>query len=261
MFVRYRKIVADGHQPRGVHAKIACQGRCAAHPGRYGFRGRRAGQCPVKPRCRWRIGLGAVDTAIAIHIPAPYRLQVQLVENRRVEGKVRQELTSISCSVDGHLLPEFWRGVDPAFAATIKKASVDGHRWLSVEVGFDPALVARTPRQIGTCFGCGTGSVLGSGLPRLDRPGKPARSESLRMVIHQRIPWPMQAERDRAEARSDFAFWKAAHDGQIKHIEGHEKVIATANKEITEARANVPRNGRRLDRRRLAGSQGLIATA
>jgi len=48
----------------------------------------------------------------------------------------------------------------------------------------------------------------------------------------------MQAERELAEARADFAFWKAAYDGQIEHIEGHEKVIATANKKIAEARAN-----------------------
>jgi hypothetical protein len=40
------------------------------------------------------------------------------------------------------------------------------------------------------------------------------------------------------EARADFAFRKAAYDGQIKHIEGHEKVIAEANKEIAGAREN-----------------------
>ena len=48
----------------------------------------------------------------------------------------------------------------------------------------------------------------------------------------------MQTERKIAEARSDFAFWKAAYDGQIKHIEGYEKVVAKANKEIAEAREN-----------------------
>jgi hypothetical protein len=48
----------------------------------------------------------------------------------------------------------------------------------------------------------------------------------------------MQTERELAEARADFAFWKAAYDGQVKHIEGHEKVIARANKEIAEVREN-----------------------
>jgi len=48
----------------------------------------------------------------------------------------------------------------------------------------------------------------------------------------------MQAERERALARADFRFWKDWHDGEIRQIEGNEKIIAIANKEIAEARAN-----------------------
>jgi hypothetical protein len=173
------------------------------------FRGRRAGQCPCKPRCRWRIGAVGAELALA-----PYRLQVELVENRRIDGKVRQEHIADLGSVDGWLLHEFWAGLDLDAVAETKTEDWDTRSIKARMVFWDQAE------------------------PRLDRLANRLDPKIFRMAIHQRIPWPMQAERELAEARSDFAFWKAAYDGQIKHIEGHEKVIATANKEIAEAREN-----------------------
>jgi hypothetical protein len=210
MFVRYRKLPCDGFQPRGVAAKIACAGRCGAVPGRWGMRGRRAGQCPVKPRCRWRIGLGTVELAF----PQPYRLQVQLVENRRDGGQVRQEYVATLGSIDGWLVPDFWAGLDPDIVAKIKSEDWDTRSIKARMAFWDQAK------------------------PRLDRLANRLDPKAVRLAIHRRIPWPMQDERDLAEARADFSFWKAAYDGQIKHIEGHEKVIARANKEIAEAREN-----------------------
>ena len=186
-----------------------CRDRCGATRGNAFFRSRRAGQCPCKPRCRWRIG--AVGDELAL---APYRLQVELVENRRVDGRVRQEHVADLGSVPGWLLPEFWAGLDPETVAKTKTEDWDTRSIKARMAFWDQAK------------------------PRLDHLANRLDPKTFRMVIHQRIPWPMQTERKIAEARSDFAFWKAAYDGQIKHIEGYEKVVAKANKEIAEAREN-----------------------
>ena len=60
----------------------------------------------MKPRCRWRIG---VDHGLAL---VPYRLHVQLAENRRVDGKVRQEHVADLGAIDGAMLADFWAGID-----------------------------------------------------------------------------------------------------------------------------------------------------
>jgi hypothetical protein len=73
----------------------------------------RDGRCPMKPRCPRRIGLSEL---LAEPI-APYRLQVALIENRRVAGRVRQEHVADLGSVAGYLLPEFWTSLDPAIKA------------------------------------------------------------------------------------------------------------------------------------------------
>jgi hypothetical protein len=43
--------------------------------------------CPAKPRCRWRIG-----TAAGLNLK-PYTLLVSLVENTRVDGKIRRSIS------------------------------------------------------------------------------------------------------------------------------------------------------------------------
>jgi hypothetical protein len=61
----------------------------------------------MRPRCRWRIG---VEHGVELQ---PYRLLVSLIENRRVDGKVRQEHVASLGAIDGHLLPSFYAGIDP----------------------------------------------------------------------------------------------------------------------------------------------------
>ena len=71
------------------------------------------------PRCRWRIG---DDEQLA-----PYRLKVLLVENRRVNGKVKQETIAQLGSIDATWLPEFWGGIDQKAAAKLKTKNWEMH--------------------------------------------------------------------------------------------------------------------------------------
>src|SRR6516162_988788 len=109
MFVRYRKLTRGGDRPRGVQAKIACPGNCLR---RYRYDGKTPRpnlHCPFKPRCRWRIGLdpeAGFDLALV-----PYRLQVQLIENRREGSRIRQEHVADLGAVDAWFIPEFWVGL------------------------------------------------------------------------------------------------------------------------------------------------------
>jgi hypothetical protein len=205
MFVRYRKLTRGGSPPRGVQAKIACQGQCLR-------RGRDSVPCPFKPRCRWRIGL---DREAGLHVAlAPYRLQVQLIENRREGGRVRQEHVATLGAINAWFVPEFWHGIDPAVVAKIKADNWDA---LSVK--------ARAAFWEGA-------------KPRLDRLVNRIDPKTLRMAIHQRIPWPMQAEREEAEAREDFRLWQSLHGQSLKIAESNEKLAATATANAAEARQN-----------------------
>jgi hypothetical protein len=106
MFVRFRERINDGRQPDFIESKLQCAGRC-----RPGLRDRRAGPgaryfsgCPFKPRCRWRIKGDLV----------PYRLLVGLIENQRVDGKVRQTHVADLGAIDGYMLPSFFSEPMPA---------------------------------------------------------------------------------------------------------------------------------------------------
>ncbi len=103
MFIRFRKITSDGKQPKAVHARISCVGYCQH---------RIYKQCPMKPRCRWRIGHEEQR--------APYRLKVVLVENKRVNGKVKQETIAVLGSIEATSLPEFWEGISRKRAGELR---------------------------------------------------------------------------------------------------------------------------------------------
>jgi hypothetical protein len=121
MFVRFRERKSDGRGPSNVDAKLACVGRCADRQGQR-LGGLRMGKgCPVKPRCRWLIGGKLV----------PHRLLVALIENRRVDGKVRQEQIADLGSIDGYLLSGFYPDGAPADEQW-HRASVQARRqfWL-----------------------------------------------------------------------------------------------------------------------------------
>ena len=108
MFVRFRKISSDGICPRAAApgaAKIMCR-----HPLVFG---EKVFPCPThcraKPRCRWRIGR---EEQLV-----PYRIKVVLVENKRIDGKVKQETVAILGSVDAAALESFWQAYDPKLRA------------------------------------------------------------------------------------------------------------------------------------------------
>jgi hypothetical protein len=105
MFVRFRERNSSGREPDFIGAELQCAGRC--HPD---FRNRRAGPgarylsgCPLKPHCRWLIAG-----------KPPHRLLVSLIENRRIDGKVRQEHIGDLGAIDGHMLLSFFSEPMPA---------------------------------------------------------------------------------------------------------------------------------------------------
>src|SRR6516164_7516010 len=116
MSVRYRKIVSDGTEPCGVAAQRNCNGSCRSR-----YRSR-VGRCPRKPRCRWRIGMLQLPDGLV-----PYRLKVSIIENRRVDGKVRQEHVADLGTIDGHMLPEFWAGLDSSKIVEIQWENWSDH--------------------------------------------------------------------------------------------------------------------------------------
>jgi hypothetical protein len=201
MFIRYRKLESGGRRPKGVVARIACHGLCEPFH-RPGFHTRRAGQCPMKPRCRWRIGADLEELALV-----PYRLQVSIVENRRVEGKVRQQHVADLGSIDAWLIPEFWVGVDPMIIGKVRADDWD-LRSVRARVAFWE-----------------------TANPRLARLANRLDPKSIRMAIHTRIPWPKQPERELVDARADFRFWRSLHSQSAKMIEANDRVIEAANKE------------------------------
>jgi hypothetical protein len=221
VFIRYRKLIRGGEQPRGVQAKIACSGQCQ-HRYRWTMGGpSRVSNlhCPVKPRCRWRIGLDP-DGGLRVGL-VPYRLQVQLIENRREGSQVLQEHVATLGAVDAWFIPEFWADVDPAITAKVKADDWETQ-----------SIIART-------------AFWDSAKPRLDRLVNRLDPKAFRLTIHQRIPWPMQNERDLAEARSDFRFWQGAHEGMVKQSELHREVIQNQTKQLAETQEKAAEWGQR----------------
>jgi hypothetical protein len=204
MFVRYRKIVSDGAEPCGAKAHRNCNGTCRSkYPSR-------AGRCPKKPRCRWRIGLLQLPDGLV-----PYRLQVSIVENRRVDGKVCQEHVADLASIDGHLLPEFWIGLESS-----KVLDIQASNWC------DHSVYARI-------------AFWETAKPRLDHLANRLDPRAMRLSIDRRIPWPRQSERDLAEAREEFRRWSGLNRIANIAIEGNERTIATATAENAELRKEI----------------------
>jgi hypothetical protein len=143
----------------------------------------------------------------------PYRLQVQLLENRRDGSNVCQEHVATLGAIAAWLLPEFWVGIDAA--AQIKADNWDIYS-VQARLAFWEAAK-----------------------PRLDRLANRLDPKAVRMEIHRRIPWPKQAEREIAEAREDFRSWSARHQMSITVAERHEKLAATATAAKARERASV----------------------
>jgi hypothetical protein len=204
MFVRYRKIVSDGQEPLGVSRGRNCPGMCRS---RYPSRD---GRCPKKPRCRWRIGLLELADPLV-----PYRLHVSLAENHREAGRVRQQHVADLGSVDGWRLAEFWEGLDPTLVARIKQDN------------WDLASVL------------GRAAFWETAKPRLDRLANRLDPKAVRMAIHRRIPWPMQKERDLAEARESFRDWQGVNRMITRDIQHNDETIAKATAKNAKLRQEI----------------------
>ncbi len=199
MFVRFRKLPCDGFEPGAASAPyIACRRPRSGPNGpaacRDHFSGR--GHCRLKPRCRWQIG---GEEALA-----PYRLKVVLVENKRVNGKVKQETIAVLGSIEATWLPEFWEGIDKEKAAKLK---TDRWELYSLREHFAFWKIAN------------------SRLKKLaNRLGPDAKR--IRMAAHARVPYPMEAGKKRLElleAKKDFDSWRDLIKIYEGRIAGHKK--------------------------------------
>ena len=96
-----------------------------------------------------------------------------LVENKRVDGKVKQETIAVLGSIDATWLPEFWEGIDKETADKLKAEDWELHS-LRARTAFwktaNPRLKKLTNR-------------LGPDLKRL------------RIAAHKRVPFPKELER------------------------------------------------------------------
>ena len=198
MFIRFRKITSDGKRPKAADAKIMCAGYCQH---------RTYQECPVKPRCRWRIG---VEHGLKL---VPYRLNVALAENKRAEGKVRQEHIAQIGSIDASWLPEFWEGIDPALAAKIKGESWEMNS-LRARTAFWKDANHRL-KQLANRLG-----------PDLKR---------IRIVAHARVPYPMETERKKLELLGA----KADLDDAKSSIKNAQRMVATGKKMVKAAQKGV----------------------
>lgn len=135
-----------------------------------------------------------------------HRLKVYILENVRRDGCVRQEIVAYLGSVDAHLL--------------LAGASADERASIMARIAFwetaNPKL-----RSLANRLG--------------------PDQQRLRMAVHARIPWPKEPERDHRlkvlDAEHEAKWWRKAYDLGVKGIEAREKMKATVEKELAEARA------------------------
>ena len=165
------------------------------------------GHCHLKPRCRWRIGR---EEQLA-----PYRLKVVLVENKRVNGKVKQETIAVLGSIEAVWLPEFWEGISKEKAAKLK-----ADKWelwaLKERIAFWK-IANRRLKKLSNRLGPDT--------------------KRIRMAAHARVPWPMEVGKKRLElleVKDDLDFWRDYAEMRQRSIAAHKKIIKRAEQDIAE---------------------------
>jgi hypothetical protein len=224
MFVRFQERKSDGHEPGMVSARHMCAGKCPDVPGqRHGGWGRSGWGCPMRPRCRWRIG---ADQGVELQ---PYRLLVSLVENRRVDGKVRQEHIANLGAIDGHLLSGFYAGVEP----TTVNAILSGRNGTGMEAWYRASVHARDE------FWRGVHQVLA----RLANRVNAEEAAKIIAAINARVP-ELTAEETAALPRwKDEAlldFWNRAENQFADLVKTDEKSIQRYERWIAELRERIP---------------------
>lgn len=211
MFVRFRERRNDTRQPWHIAAKIACRHpeRCAKRKGQRLGPGFRAGKgCPLRPRCRWRIGL---DEGVNL---VPYRLLASLVANRRIDGKIRQEHIADLGAIDGYYLPCFFRGIE----ARIADAICD-EQWFIASIAMRLAFWGE----------------LDARLTRLSNRIVADEADMVRAMVNARIPKPTDEEFEKMEMtgwQRLLDAWQGFVDDDQKQIAGYEESIAEARERI-----------------------------
>ncbi len=200
MFVRFRKLPCGGFEPRAAaEPYIACRSPWNGIPCQ--------GHCREKPRCRWQIGR---EEELA-----PYRLKVILVENKRVNGKVKQETIAVLGSIEATWLPEFWEGIGKKKATKLKT-----EKWELYSLGERFAFWKIANRR----------------LKKLDNRLGPDLKR-IRMAAHARVPYPMEAGKNRLElleAKEDLDDWRDIIKLYEKSIENHAEIIKRAEQDLAE---------------------------
>ena len=100
-----------------------------------------------------------------------------MVENKRVNGKVKQETIAVLGSIEATWLPEFWEGIDREAAAKLKAEDWE-LRSLQWRTAFWEGANQRLKRLT---------NRLGPEIKRI------------RMAAHARVPWPKEPERKKLE--------------------------------------------------------------
>jgi hypothetical protein len=137
----------------------------------------------------------------------PYRLKVVLVENKRVDGKVKQETVAVLGSIDATWLPEFWEGIDRA-------DKLKTEDWDLMSLRARTAFWDKANKRLKQLT-----NRLGPDVKRI------------RIAAHKRVPWPKEPERKRLELLETKAELDSARDG----VEFNERQIAGAKKLIESA--------------------------
>jgi hypothetical protein len=196
MFVRFRKVKNGGFAP--FAAMPGATVRLCRRPWGRICRGR----CQMKPtRCRWAIGK---DRRLE-----PYRYKVMLIENRRVAGKMKQELVATLGSIDATWLDSFWSAVGADELARLRVADWK-HRSLRARSEFWRGVLARMDK------------VGDNRLSAEDR-------KSIRRDIHKVVPWVMEPERkelDDLDAKKEIEGWQNLEEGYASQMESAEESIA-----------------------------------
>jgi hypothetical protein len=196
MFVRFRKVPNGGFQPQHTADGVA-QLQCAAPYGRVCRE-----SCHRHPRCRW-----------AIQVPGssplePYRLKVLLIENTRINGKVKQSLVATLGSIDATLLDYFYGEIAPEIAAGLRCADWR-HRSLTERQAFWNGVLERM------------GAIGDNRLSADDR-------KAIRRAIHRVIPWVMEEEKKELtllDAKRDCRSIKRMRENWEERAERHEETI------------------------------------
>jgi hypothetical protein len=148
----------------------------------------------------------------------PYRIKVMLVENTRINGKVKQKIVAMLGSINATYLESFWEPIpDPA----MRNANWERY-----------SLLERTEfwRDV---------------LDRMSKIGNNRLSKddrvAIRRAIHKVIPWVMEPERKRLElleARHDFEELKHFQSWTENHIAHDEKEAKKIAERLPELKAD-----------------------